>query len=149
MKDFKQMFLDKYVNPKEEVVTDYPYEKRKKTINYYLNKEGGEEQMLEAIHEIMDYFDFEKIHDVMEYMDWQWRDNGVPTIEMIKEELLDRLTTMFEEGSKEDAEEWSSSCAGFNVEYRIYEPHEDEPDDFKHCVSVYAAFTLEDFCTTW
>ena len=58
------------------------------------------EQQQEAIDEIMDWFDFERVHDVMSYLNWEWRDNGVPSIQemkqtarkLLKESLMEKTT---------------------------------------------------------
>jgi len=149
-KDYKRMYLDRYENIySEEKVYTNNSPKEKRSINYYLNKQYGEQQMLEAIHSIIDYFDFEKIHNVMEYLDWQWRDNGVPSVQELKDELLNRLFEIIEEGSRRDEDEMESSCGGFHVRYRVFEPEGDEPDDFEHNVSISVAFELEEYNTLY
>jgi len=135
------MYFKKF---KEEKIEKPLTENKTKSINYYLSSESDTEQMLEAIHSIMMYIDFEKIHNVMEFLDWGWRNEGVPTVESIKNELFDLLIRVVEEGAKEDKSSYSISCGGFLVEYHVYEPEDDEPDDFEHCVDISASFVLEE-----
>ena len=59
------------------------------------------EQQQEAIDEIMDWFDFERVHDVMSYLNWEWRDNGVSSIQemkqtarkLLKEAIMEKVIT--------------------------------------------------------
>ena len=147
-KNFKQMYLDKYENvPSYENSLNDNTKEGDKTINYYLNKPEGINQMLEAIHEILENLDFENIHNVMQFLNWQWRNEGVPSIEKLKEELLDMLTEMFDRGVEENQSEYMMSCGGFTVRYKVYENDADTPDDFKHNVNIYVAFNLDTYDT--
>ena len=118
---------------KEEEKTSNQYYDQKHDINYYLSTEKGKQQMLDKIHEIMNFIDFERIHKAMVALDWCWlSSNKPPTTEEIKEHLLNLLCELFDEKCH------SISTGGFYVSYEICEPDEDEPDDFEHCVLVRA-----------
>ena len=147
-KNFKQMYLDKYENvPSYENSLNDNTKEGGKTINYYLNKPEGINQMLEAIHEILENLDFENIHNVMQFLNWQWRNEGVPSIEKLKEELLNMLAEMFDRGVEENQSGYMMSCGGFTVQYKVYENDADTPDDFKHNVNIYVAFNLDTYDT--
>lgn len=159
MANFKEEYLDRYGYSKNNYFEDEDDERDyngtvTKTLYDYLQDEENKNQMYETIKEIVDFMNFEKIHRVMKFLDWKWavlpttneyNYNRVPTAEDLKRQLIDMLLRMFEEGYNRHKSEGASSTGGFSVSYRIYEPEDDEPDDFKHCVSVSAAFNLEDY----
>lgn len=39
----------------------------------------------EQISEILHYFRFDQVHDIMEMLIWTWRDEGVPSVDKLKE----------------------------------------------------------------
>lgn len=79
----------------------------------------------EIINGIIEDFDFDSVHDVMEYMDWEWRGEGVPSIEKLKEcaiELLERAYNgYFEQGN---GEQHSIQTGGLEA-YYMYDDNED------------------------
>lgn len=110
-------------------------------IDYYLNKPGGKEQMLEIVHDFVENCNYNDIHKAMVALDWYWAtlpDNGIPTEEDLKADLLDKFLRLFEEKCDR------LSSGGFTVGYNIVERHPYEPDDFEHCVDVYYYFAVDD-----
>jgi len=61
------------------------------------------------INDIIENFDFYKCHDVMSHVDWQWRGNGVPTIDMLKLSAVNRLKNAIE-GVKDKENKVASDC---------------------------------------
>lgn len=149
----REEYFKKYVNCDNDTYSaneliDTPKENKAKPIWYYISTEEGKSQMLEEIHNIMEYIDFEKIHDTMVALDWKWFDcPNVPDIPRIKEQLLCMLSELFENTDGNDGTKYRTSTAGFTVGYKIYPPEDNEPDDFAHCVDVYVYFAVEEYRT--
>ena len=53
--------------------------------------------MSKQIDEIMDWFDFATCQKVMDFLDWQWRDEGVPSESMLREEARRLLNIVSKE----------------------------------------------------
>ena len=110
-------------------------------IDYYLNKPGGKEQMLEVVHDFVENCNYKDIHMAMVALDWHWStldEDRIPTEEELKADLLDKFLRLFEERCD------MLSSGGFTVVYDIVERHPYEPDDFEHCVNVYYYFAVDD-----
>lgn len=79
----------------------------------------------EIIDGIIEDFDFTKVHNVMKYMNWEWCSEGVPSIEKLKEcviELLERAYNgYFERGNGEC---YYLATGGFEASY-MYDNNED------------------------
>ena len=110
----------------------------------YIEDEQGKEQMLQEINRIMDYMEFDRIHKAMVALDWKWRDNPEsPTVDELKEKLLDMLCELFENQCN------TISHGGFTVGYNVLRPEYGEPNDFEHCVEVFAYFAIDEYHTFW
>lgn len=144
-KTLKDKYYERYLDKKNEAFEEEGNEPEPfrvlKTIDDYISTPEGERQMLDCIKEIMNTIDFQKIHDTMEALDWHWYFTGdqVPTIKQIKENLLNLLCELFEDRCNE------ISSGGFTMSYKIYEPMDNEPDDFNHCVEVRVYFAVEEY----
>lgn len=150
----REEYIKKYVNCNNDTystneLVEIPKEKKAKSIWYYINTEEGKSQMLEEINNIMEYVDFEKIHNTMVALDWKWFDSpNVPDVPRIKEKLLELLSELFEnQDSDNNGIKYRISTAGFTVEYKVYPPEDNEPDDFAHCVNVHVYFAVEEYTT--
>ena len=158
MKNFniKEEFLKKYGDDNSNYV---PYEPdfvnnddSVKPIWYYLDTEEGKRQMLDEINTIMDFIEFDKIHDTMVTLNWKWSlidPNNPPSVTIIKEQLLNLLCELFEDGSNKEKNEngkrYKISTGGFTVGFECYAPEDNEPDDFAHCVNVHVDFAIESY----
>lgn len=72
---------------------------------------------LEAqIQEIIECFEFEKIHKVMTFLNWQWRDEGVPSLEKIKQYAEAQLRECIKNSQTNHTESYVS-CGGFTSTY--------------------------------
>ena len=50
-----------------------------------------QEAIQEQIDEIMDSFEFEKAHKIMEAMNWEWYEQGIPDIYLLRTEARKQL----------------------------------------------------------
>lgn len=159
MESIKDLYFKTYGdNPYEENQNEIPElftTETRKTIRYYMDKVGGRNQMIEAIHDVIECFDFEKVHRVMRFLNWGWAftNNKVPSVTQIKEQLLEMLFDVFEYGYNENAAQYQMDTAGFFVEYTIvsneeaekYEAYNFEDDDFKNRVIINVFFSIGDY----
>ena len=143
-KTLKDKYYERFFDTKNETFDEYnepePF-RVLKTIDDYISTPEGERQMLDCIDDVMHTIDFQNIHDTMEALDWHWSFTGnqAPTVEQIKENLLNLLCELFEDKCN------TISTGGFTVSYKICEPMNDEPDDFNHCVEVNVYFAVEEY----
>lgn len=99
---------------KQELI-DNGYEDGKKSFDFLWNK-------------IEPYFNWKRVHDVMTFLNWEWKGDGVPSIETIISSARQRL---FEVWEKEIS---GQSSGGFSAGYENGE--------------LWLSFTLEDCHTS-
>lgn len=61
------------------------------------------------IDDIIENFDFSKCYDVMKLLNWQWRNEGIPTIDDMKSSAVNRLRNAIE-GVKDKGNKMPSDC---------------------------------------
>jgi hypothetical protein len=71
----------------------------------------SKEDMIQGIPSIMDSFDFNKVRGYMTDTNWQWRGEGVPTIDELKRTAVNLLV----EALEDKAEFTSLGTGGFRV----------------------------------
>lgn len=74
----------------------------------------------DMINEIMAWFDFDKVQKVMVGLDWEWYDEGVPTIQLLKEAALERMESAIQQVLSPNNKEhhdigWISNSGGFKA----------------------------------
>jgi len=57
----------------------------------------SKEEMTHSIVDIIERFDFNKVHTYMTDIDWQWRGEGVPTIDELKRTAINLLVQAVED----------------------------------------------------
>lgn len=77
------------------------------------------EKFEEQIEEVMENFNFERVHSVMKYLKWSWHIEGVPSIEMIKNEAKRLLIEVYNSCHKYGENQWSIATGGFQVVYKV------------------------------
>lgn len=61
------------------------------------------------IDDIIENFDFFKCYGIMNVLNWQWRGDGVPTIEMLKSSAVNRLRSAID-GVKDKENKVAADC---------------------------------------
>lgn len=66
-------------------------------------------------------FDWEKVHKTMVFLEWDWRFEGVPSIEKIKEASKELLQQCYNEVTLRDFINKSSvACGGLYANYSVF-----------------------------
>lgn len=118
-----------------------------KTIREYVEKDKNLGQVREAINSILDNFDFEKVHRVMSYLNWTWRNDGVPSVDYLKNEVRKLIVEAL---TSEDIEySYHIATGGFDIRIEVDNLDFGVPDDFEHKVNIHVAFELEYWDTIW
>ncbi len=100
----------------------------------------------EQIDEIMTNFDFEKVKKCMTLLEWTWRDEGIPTISMLRSAAMGRLITAYD-GCKDMIENdkdcspptYHSASGGFFATATYYTGEE----DFEEGIYLTLHFSVE------
>lgn len=119
-----------------------------RTIGHYLN--DYQDQVQEAIDEIMDNFDFERVHKVMDFLNWKWfsadANSEVPDPSELRKSARKQIKECLQ-GSVDYSDYFSISCGGFEVVVRLMDRDVQEPDDFIHNVCITLRFVLDSWDT--
>ena len=71
----------------------------------------SKEEMMQSIIDIIERFDFDKVHKYMTDIDWQWRGEGVPSVNELKRTAINLLV----EAVEDKTEVTSVGTGGFRV----------------------------------
>lgn len=105
-------------------------------------------QIVETTHELLNSFEYDRVAKVMKFLNWTWATcenkegvytSSVPDKDRLKAEVQRLLNCLLESRCHQ------ISTGGITIGYKIYEPLEGEPINFRNCVDLYAYFALTEF----
>ena len=74
----------------------------------------------DMVNEVLAHFDFDKVNQTMKALNWTWRDEGIPTIQQLKESAEERMYNAIDQVLSEKNKEshevaWVSATGGFKA----------------------------------
>ena len=74
----------------------------------------------DMVNEVLAHFDFDKVNQTMKALNWTWRDEGIPTIQQLKESAEERMYNAIDQVLSEKNKEshevaWISATGGFKA----------------------------------
>jgi len=74
----------------------------------------------DMINEVLAHFDFDKVNQTMKALNWTWRDEGIPTVQQLKESAEYYMNSAIEQVLSPNNKEhhdvgWISASGGFKA----------------------------------